>query len=264
MNLANWYHDRGQYEQAEPHYRKALALVDPSAQSLLAATLQHNWVNFLFHLGKTPVAREACYAWLHHSLRHHHPEQQAAALNYLALLAEQEGKQEAQAQYLNQAIYLLKSLKTLKTPHLLPQFLLNRAVHQYDRQKFIPAQLEAEEALRLSEELSNNFLIASAHLLLSKVYRDRKKQDWDQSEKHLDLAHQDICDNQYRTLLWEAEFERGRLEKIKQNLQAANTQFQKALAALQLVTEPMPEAYRKYFLRDRKLERIKQELSSVN
>ena len=106
--------------------------------------------------------------------------------------------------------------------------------------------------------------MASTHLLLSKIFRDRRKPDWELSEKHLKIAHQDICDNHYRTLLWEAEFERGCLEKQKGNFKQAKLQFEKALEALELLTQPMPEAYRKYFLRDRKLERIKQELSSVH
>jgi len=260
MNLATWYHDRGRYEVARGHYQRALKLISDDKHTLFACILYHNWVNFLFHSGNLPEAETACFTWLHLALKNHQTEQTAAAYNYLSLLAEAKGHGKAQENYLDKAIGLLKSLPFLKTPHLLPQFLLNRAYLHMDAGRTLPAQLDAEAAWEGAHRLSNSFIKASAELLLGRVFRDRKKPDLLKAHKRFAEAYQVVFQNQYRQLLWEVEFERGLLEKKKGSLDKAKEYFEKAEKALQLILEPMPEPLRRHYLRDRKLEKIHREI----
>lgn len=260
LNLANWCFDRGLLEKAASHYEAALKNIASDRHPVFFAVLLHNWVNFLFHLGKTSLAEESAYRWLRHSLTYHQVEQQAIALNYLSLLADQRGNPDEQERYLKQSLALLNTLPTLTSPHLHPQVLLNRAYSHWDRKQTLPAQLDAEKALEMAEALSHRYLIASTHLFLGKVYRCRKRPDSSKARWHLGRAHQLIRDQQFRQLLWEVEFEMGLTEEQKGNFVSAGDHYQRAHESLNLILQSMTEAYRRYFLRDRKQEKIEEAL----
>lgn len=264
MNLANLFHNRGRFEEAEQSYQKGLELSKDQEYTLLTSTLQHNWVNFLYHLGYSQRAEEACYHWLREAIRHHHLEQQAAAFNYLALLADQKNNREEQLSYLNQAIGILQSLPALKSPHLLPQFFLNRGFLHLDLGNFLPAQLDAEAAFDLLQKMTHPFLYASALLLLGKVHRDREIPDYSAASEYLSEAEKVIHEHQHRPLLWEVEFERGILEKMQQQREAAKRHLEKSQEALELLLKEMPKAYQKNYLRDRKMEKINRELQELS
>jgi hypothetical protein len=75
-------------------------------------------------------------------------DQQAAALNYLALLAGQKNHEEMQLYFLNQALSLLDA--RIFAP-LRFQTLINRGHLHWDLRQFTAAQLDGEAALNLSE-----------------------------------------------------------------------------------------------------------------
>src|SRR5262249_39667502 len=160
--------------RAQSSYQAAFAIEPGFAHPLLSCKLRHNWVNLLFHMGRSDEAESVCYEWLHLSIRSQYPDQQAAALNYLALLAGQRGHRELQLSQLNQA---LAQVDFSQHPQFYCQCLVNRAQVYYELKKFPAAQLEAETAFQLCERRSEALLGASASLLLSRVYRDRPRPD---------------------------------------------------------------------------------------
>ncbi len=263
MNLANWHFDRGDYAKAQENYQLAMNTLDSERHEHLWSVLQHNWVNFLFHSGKSQVATKACFAWLDHALKHAMKEKQVAALNYLSLLAEQDQATLEQGRYLNQALSLLHSASEISTPHLFPQTLLNRAHWHLSRNKYLPAQLDAEGALDRSTLISHQALQASAHILLGRIYRQRRKPDLKISKQHLDTAYRLIREQQLRQILWEIEFEMGELAIQLKDFAGALSHLNKSDMALDLILKNMNPDYRRYFLRDRKKEKIQAAIAGL-
>jgi len=260
MNLATLYHDQGQFNRASEAYQGALGLSEKAKHPLLACTLRHNWVNLLYHMGRAGEAEASCYEWLQLSIEYRYPEQQAAALNYLALLSGQKNHREMQLNYLNQAIGLLSANKT---PQLLFQTLINRGYVFWDLKKFTPAQLDAEAALKIADRRSNMTLSSWAYLLLGKILRDRPKPDLDKAWESLTKAHDIIRKTKNRQLLWEVEYERGMLAKRKKDVEKAREFFLSAQKELTAVLEEMPENIKPSYLRDRKLDKIIYELETL-
>lgn len=263
MNLANWHFDHGNFSEAQKCYEEAQRDIHPEGQVHLWSVLQHNWVNFLFHTGQGPQARQACHDWLHHALKHGLVEKQAAALNYLSLLAEQAGDLEEQGRCLDQALHLLGTLKEWTTPHLEPQIFLNRAHWHLRRGESFAAQLDGEAALERARTLSHQSLIAGSLLILARVYRTRPRPDLSQASRFLQEAKTIIEKQQFRQNFWELELESGELAKVKGELKEAQDHFQKAKAALDLMLKQMKPEIRRGYLRDRKDEKIASALAAL-
>ncbi|MFO1519890.1 MAG: protein kinase [bacterium] len=260
MNVATLYHDQGQFNKAYPLYQEALALGDKVNHPLLTTSLLNNWINLLYHMGRSAEAESACYELLKQALPTRYPEQQAVAFNYLALIAGQKNHPEMQLDYLNQAISLLNPQKS---PQPLFQSLINRGYVYWSLKKFTPAQLDGEAALELAQKQSNRSFLAWVYLLLGKVLRDRPKPDLEQSGSFLDRAFDVIESTQNRQMLWEVEFERGMLAKKKKDLGSAKKFLLSAQEKLGQLLAEMPEENKPSYLRDRKLDKILSELEGL-
>jgi serine/threonine protein kinase/transposase len=260
MNLATLYHDQGDYSRAERAYQEAFRLEKESAHPSLACRLRHNWVNLLFHVGRPQEAEEVCYDWLKLALQYRYADQQAAAFNYLALIAGQQNRRELQKNHLSQALNLLNPSQF---PQLYFQSLMNRASVNLDLRKFTAAELDAGGALKIAETNLGPSFSALAHLLLGRIYRDRPRADLDLATKSLNIAHEIIWKNQYRQLLWEVEFERGLNAKKKKETERARNYFLAAKNYLESFLHSLPETLRQGYLRDRRWERIEEELTTL-
>jgi tetratricopeptide (TPR) repeat protein len=260
MNLATLYHDQGDYARAGNTYQEIFAMEETEERPLLACKLRHNWVNLLFHEGKTREAENTCYEWLRLSLKYRYPDQQAFALNYLGLLSGREGRHETQLGFFNRALRLLDSTRLTS---LYFQILLNRGSCHLDLRKFTAAQLDGEAALRWAERHSGQEVSHLALLLLGRVLRDRTRPDWEGAAIYFNRAHQIIWEKKIHSLLWEVEFERGLLAKKKKERDRAKNYFLSAQKELEAFLQELPESTRKSYLRDQKWERISTELESL-
>lgn len=261
MNLGVAYQDQGRLEAARQAYAEALALAAQARHPLLQVKLQQNQLNLLYTMGQGAEAEQAAYALLRFAAEHHDIEAQAGALNYLSLLSGQQGHRDRQALYLNQAIGLLEGKRA--SP-LLPQLYLNRCYRHASLKKYTAAQLDAEAALELAKQRSHRFMVAWARLLLGKILRDRPKPDFKKAEEYLATAHDMFKEQNHRHLLWESEFELGLLSKKVQDFSGAERHFIAAREELESLLPELPEGLRQSYLRDRKLEKILEELEETS
>ncbi|MFO1462313.1 MAG: protein kinase [bacterium] len=260
MNLANLYFDQGRWEDAEAWYQRALALSEAAAHPAFACKLRENYLNFLYQQGRLAEAEAAAYPLLHLAIRHHYPEQQAIALNFLALLAGQKNHRELQRQYLGQALSILNERRS---PQAYFQTLMNRAQLYWTWEKFTAAQLDAEHAFSLAERAGNPAFLAWSCLWLGKIHRDRPKADLAEASRYLNQAHQRILKNQIHSLLWEVEYDRGLLAKKRGQKDRAKNYFLAANRYLDSLLLEMPEPARLSFLRDNKREKVLVEINGL-
>jgi len=260
MNLGTVFHDQGRLEIAGQYYEKALNSAEQAGHPLLQIKLNQNRINLYYTMGRSSEAEAGCYELLRLALRHSFPEEQAAALNFLSLIAGQRGDTVTQRRYLDQAIATLT-----ERPHcsLLPQLYFNRAHLLWSDEKFPASQLDAEASLAAAKKQSNSFLSAWSELLLGKILRDRRKPDLAGAKQHLETARRQMKEQNLKHLMWEVEFDLGLLAKQSKDLPSAAGHFQAAKKDLESVLPELPESLRQSYLRDRKLERISEELNNL-
>src|SRR4030095_5686925 len=157
----------------------------------------------------------------------------------------------------------LNLLDASRFPQLYFQSLMNRASVNLDLRKFTAAELDAEGALKIAETKLGPSFSALVRLLLGRLFRDRPRSDLDQSTWNLNIAHEIIWKNQTRQLLWEVEFERGLTAKKKKETERARNYFLAAKNYLESFLRDLPEAARQGYLRDRRWERIEEELTTL-
>ncbi|HKX11799.1 MAG TPA: hypothetical protein VJP40_01510, partial [bacterium] len=259
VNLALTYQDQGKIDEAHQAYRRAWAISRNCSHPMLSQTLYHNWINLLHHMGRSRQAEKLCYEWLQLAVQHQYPEQQASALNYLALIAGQRKHYKLQGAYLDQAIGLLNSRKCSR---LLAQFLINRSLLGWSLGKYFSAQRDAEAALKIHRHFPEDPLMGYAYLVLGKVFRDRELYDYSQAGHCLLRARANVLKNQNRPLLWEVEYNLGLLEKMKGDREAARKFFLFARKALEDLEQSLPEALKESYQRDRKSDRVARELGT--
>ena len=257
LNIGGTHLDRGELEDALGLYRQAQPLAERSGHPLLRLKLANGLTNLYYTLGRAAEAQASSFEMLRAAIEGSFPEEQAAALNFLSLLAGQRGETEAQGQYLDQAIRLLESRPG---SGLRPQLYFNRGYLHWDGGRHTAAQLDAEAALKAAQESSNSFIAAWAGLLIAKVLRDRPKPDLAAAQEHLERAAAEMRRLELGHLLWEAEFDLGLLAKRREDRPTARRHFEAAREALRGLLEEIPESRRQSYLRDRKLEKIEEEL----
>jgi len=258
LNAGGVHHDRGELETALDFYSRSQVLAERSGHPLLLLKLANNRTNIYYTLGRAAEAESSCYDMLRVAIEGAFAEEQAAALNFLSLLAGQRGESEAQLLYLNQAIALLDQRPG---SGLTPQLYFNRGYLHWDDGRYTPAQLDAEAALKAAEESANSFIAAWAGLLIAKVLRDRPKPDLSAAQAALERAASEMRRLELGHLLWEAEYDLGLLAKRRGDLDSARKHFEIARDELRGLLDEIPESRRQSYLRDRKLEKIEEELN---
>ncbi|MFO1462147.1 MAG: protein kinase [bacterium] len=260
LNMGCLHQDQGQLELAGKFYDRALESGTVSDHPLLQIKSNLNRINWLYTAGRVSEAEAACYEMLRLALRQNYPEEQAKALNFLALFAGQRGDHERQGRYLDQA---LATLGQGATTVWLPQLHFNRAHLHWNEQRYTAAQLDAEAALASATRLGVPFLTAWCELLLGKILRDRRKPDFAGAERLLSGARDKMRKQKVQHLLWEAEFDLGLLAKRRGDRAAAGAHFLDAKRELEALLPQLPEGLRQSYLRDRKLERINEEFNDL-
>jgi len=259
MNLATFFHDRGSYGEAFAHYEKALRLSERSGHPLLACILLHNRVNLAQQLGKAREAHQESLRWYELALISSYPEQQAAALNYLALFDAEKGNAVRQERRLREAARLTEG----SSSPLLIQSLLNLSHALEEQGAHFAALLDAQRALRLSRQGRHREHECRSQLLLGKILRAQKRPELERAGEALQAALQIAEAHSLGNLLWEIHLEFGILSKKARRNQEAARSFQRALAELEAFKRSIPAAFQKSFLRDRKEERIRAEMIST-
>jgi len=260
MNLALLDYDQGRWSRCQQAYREAFAREQAVGQPQLSCKLRENWINLLLYLGKTEEAEARGYELLKISLHAGYHEQQAAALNVLAQIAGQRGEFARRLALLEQALSILDPARH---PQWYFQCRHDRGLLQYEAQKYAAAQLDAEAALEIAERRSQPTWRAMARLLLGRVLRDRPRPDLDGAARALNLAHHAAWELGIRPLLWEIDWERGRLARRRQEPERARNYFLSARRQLEALLPELPPALRQSYLRDRKLERIAEEIRAT-
>ncbi len=260
MNLATIWHDQGKLDQAQLAYQQVLELSRRVSHPTLGSLVRHNWVNLLYHLGRTAEAEGICYEWLQLAIKNRYADQQGAALNYLGLLSGQRGQRDRQLNYLHQAISVLKAGDY---PQFLFQTLINRGYVFWSLRNLPAAQLDAEAALDLAEKSGGASFRPYAFLLMGKVLRDRKKSDPTQAGEFFKKALQEARTQNRHQMIWEVQFERALLAKKVGTRDEARVLLLDSKENLTTLMTEMPKGERASFLRDRKLERIESELNEL-
>ncbi len=257
MNLALLQQEQGDFRGAAERFAAAEASAERAGHPWLSGRLLQNWINLLFYMGRAAEAETRCYALLRLAIGHRYLELQAAAHNFLALLAGQRGRRELQETQLNLALHLLRP-RGLWLPYA--QTLLNRAFFYWEQGRSTAAELDAGYALDLAKRLRHPHFTAWAQLLLGRILRDRPRPDLAQASAYLNRAHQGIHRLNNRPLLWEVAFDRGLVAKRLGETEAARAFFEAALRDLEGLLAELPDFARQSYLRDRKLEKIRAEL----
>jgi len=260
MNLGTIYHDQGDYPRAAELYRDAIEVERDHPHPLLSCKLRHNWLNLMYHSGKFSEAETASYDLLKAALRFRYLDQEAAAWNYLGLLAGQKGQNERQVGLFQQALSLLNPKLF---PLLYTQILLNRGFAQWGLKHFTAAQFDGESALAITDTQGDTVLRPLGMILIGRILRDRPKPDWEAATHYFNRAHEAVWRLKNRPLLWELEFDRGLLAKKKSEKDRALRFFLSAKEALEDFLKEIPEDLRQSYLRDRKMERIDAEIQSL-
>ncbi len=259
-NLALAYQERGEIQRALLAYEAAWDLCRKSYHPKLANVLFHNWINLEHHMGRSSEAEKSCYEWLNLAVQHRYPEQEASALNYLALFAGQKHLLDLQASFLNQAISLVNPAQN---PRLFAQLSANRALLHWSRKNYPAAQRDGERALKLCRPRPEDPLLAWIYLVLGKVARDRPDPDFSEASRLFEAAETNVLKNRTRQLLWEVEYNRGKLEKLLGRPARARHFFRSAQSALETLEKQLPPAFKESYLRDRKSDRIRWELENL-
>lgn len=260
MNIATLLHEQGRLDQAHAAYRHVEALSRQVSHPTLACIFRHNWVNLLFYMGRSREAEEVCYEWLRLAIQNQYPEQQGAALNYLALLSGQKGQKERQLACFNQAIVVLSGGSYYQTQF---QTYLNRGYFYWHSHNYPAAQLDAEAALEVAERFPGSSYRPRVQLLMGKIYRDRAKPDFAGAAAYLREARDAIVAGGMKQLVWEVEFDLGLLARLSGDAAAARLHLEASKAGMDAFMAGMPETQRESFLRDRKMERILSELEKI-
>ncbi|MDL1873189.1 hypothetical protein FBR05_13480 [Deltaproteobacteria bacterium PRO3] len=258
MNLALLRQERGDFRAAARLFAAAELSAGRAAHPWLQGRLLQNWINLLFYLGRAAEAEQRCYALLRLAIVHRYPELQAVAHNSLALLAGQRGRRELQETQLNLALHLLRP-RGLWLPYA--QTLLNRAFFLWEQGRYTAAELDAGYALDLAQRLRHPHFKALAQLVLGRILRDRPNPDLAQAAASLNRAHQGLHRLNHRPLLWEVAFDRGLVAKRLGEPERARACIEAALRDLEGLLAELPDFARESYLRDRKLEKIRVELS---
>ncbi len=258
MNLALLRQERGDFRAAARLFAAAEASAGRAAHPWLQGRLLQNWINLLFYMGRAAEAEQRCYVLLRLAIVHRYPELQAVAHNSLALLAGQRGRRELQETQLNLALHLLRP-RGLWLPYA--QTRLNRAFFLWEQGRYTAAELDAGYALDLAQSLRHPHFKALAQLVLGRILRDRPNPDLAQAAASLNRAHQGLHRLKHRPLLWEVAFDRGLVAKRLGEAERARACFEAALRDLEGLLAELPDFARESYLRDRKLEKIRAELS---
>jgi len=259
-NLALVYQEQGKFDAAYAGYQASWKFAERDPHPVLLQSLYQKWINMLHHGGRSAEAEAACYQWMKLAIRNGDRDQQAIALNYLSLIAGKKGQFELKASYLDQAIALLEEKKE---PRFKAQLFINRAYLNWSREKYLPAQLDAEAALNIATAWPEDRVLAWIYIILGKIYRDRPQADWEQSALFFEKAHGNILKNQIRESIWEVQYNRALLEKKRGDFRQAKAFLLEAQAAIEDFVEQMPELLRASYLRDRKLETVLGELATL-
>ncbi|MFO1462334.1 MAG: protein kinase [bacterium] len=261
MNLGLLRQERGEFREAREAYEAASRSAERAEHPLLSGRLLQNRLNLAFAMGRSREAEGLCHELSRLAWEHRFPDLQAAALQYLSLLAGQQGHQGLRLSYLNRALHLLRSRDP--SPAYV-QALFNRAYFFWEQGNYTPAELEAGQALHLAQALALPLLSAWSQLLLGKILRDRPRPDFNAAGRLLNRAHHALHRLQNRQLLWEVAFERGLLAKKRGESAEARRFFEAARRDLEALLAALPEAERKSYLRDRKLEMIERQLQELD
>ena len=156
------------------------------------------------------------------------PATQGEILGILARIQELKGNLRGAAERLAEAISILAQTGDALA-HL--KALMERA-HFYERNReLILASQDAQEAVGLAKSLGNGNLEGQAHLVLGKVTR-RDINQLDKAVKHLDYSYQKLSEAKNARLAWECLFEKGEIERYRENYPAAKTHYDQALQLL--------------------------------
>jgi tetratricopeptide (TPR) repeat protein len=253
MNLAILRQDLGDWREADRTYARAFEREAGIDQPLLACKLRNNRINLLLYLGRSQEAEAECYEFLKVALRARYPDQQASALGYLALLAGQKNDRAGQLRHLEQALSLIQPRQH---PQLYFQCMLDRGQLQYATERYAAAQIDAECAEQAARRSANPTWLALAQLLLGKIFRDRPKPQLDTASRLFNEAHHAAWKQKNLSLLWELDFERGRLAQRRGETERARNYLRTAKATLEKLLAQLPEAARNSYLRDRKGEHL--------
>ena len=259
-NLALSYQEQGEINQALHAYARAWEFCRISCHPKLANVLFHNWINLQHHMGRSVEAEKSCYEWLNMAIQNRYAEQEASALNYLALFAGQKRLLGLQASFLDQAISLVNPEQS---PRLFAQFCANRALLQWSLKNYSSAQQDGETALKLCRSRPDDPLLAWIYLVLGKVARDRPSPDYSEASRYFEASEKNVEKNHTRQLLWEVEYNQGKLHKKIGDIPKAKRFFQAAQGALLDLEKNLPTEFKESYLRDRKSDRIAWELENL-
>lgn len=229
LHIGDLYAAATDFENAEARYTISLQKLGYGGQEGSIADVYAHWAQTSLQMGEEQKAEWLALEGLRRAIFLGRGTTEGQLFRVLAKLQELKGNLRGAAERLAEAIYTLShtgdALAHLKA-------LMERA-HFYERNReLILASQDAQEAVELAKKLGNGDLEGQAHLVLGKVSR-RDINHFEKAIKHLDYAYQKLSEARNARLAWECLFEKGEIERYRENNAEAKVFFQQALQLLE-------------------------------
>ncbi len=255
MNLASAAQQAEAYEECLEAYEAARRSSEGSDNYNLRARLLNNLANLHLYLGRLDQASQYAHASLKVAVEG--GLQSLEGNNYLLLsvIADKEGRLEECRGLVEKASAVFQYAGTASER---ASVLLHEAYYWYTAGDDAKAgEIIADLHRSFPKETS---LLTYADLLEGKILARHEPPDFERGAQLLKRVIASLESSRDEANLWDAHFALGRLLR-RTDPTEAHGHFQKALAILQKLTEKIPEPFRNGFFRDRKREKILNEMN---
>jgi len=215
------------FENAETHFTSALQKLGYASQEASIAEVYANYAAMTYQMGDEFRAEALALEGLRRAIFIGNTRAQGEIFALLAKLQEQRGNLRGAAERYAEAIdrFAGSGLAYLRS-------LLDRAYFYERNRELILASQDAMEALKEAKRLQRGDLEGKAQLVLGKVMR-RDINKLEPALAQLDLAYQKLAEAKDARLASEALFEKGEIERYRENAPQAKTHYQQAMQLLE-------------------------------
>ncbi len=228
LHIGDLYAAATDFENAEARYTIALQRLGYSSQEATIAQVYANYAKMAWQMGDETRAELLALEGLRRATFMRRFATQGEIFSTLARIQEPKGNLRGAAERLAEAIHTF-SLAGHSLDHL--RALIERALFYERNRELILASQDAQEALKEAKRLGQGDLEGQALLVLGKVMR-RDINRFEQAIEHLDHAYQKLAEAKDVRMAWECLFEKGEIERYRENYPAAKTFYQQALKLL--------------------------------
>lgn len=252
LDLARFYEEATDFSHAQERYHHCIELFNDHQRYGFLASAYQSYAGLSLKQGEEAqgefYAREA----LHMAQFWEQPWVAGQALIHLYQLEEMRGNPGLAMQRLGEAVAVMKELEN---PRTYADALILRAYFFETNRQLDRAHQDAEEVLRMGTERKDTDLIGRAHLVKGKILR-RDIEKLDEAYQHFNSAGEAFKKSHNLKYAWEPEFEKGEIERNRNDSQAARPHYETALRLIDEYIGQVSPATQEAFLKDGKRDQI--------